>query len=123
MIKDEDKDEMLRSISLRGGIEEENIKSNPIILGSRNNINHILNTSSGLPKIHAYISKRFQLIMSQPLALQALNTFEIRCCLCRNVISYPCWYYNIKYSVNHFHYFVCFDSDSSNKVTAKCFKR
>ena len=92
----------------------------PIISG---NMSHILNLSSGLPRLQTHVIKRFSLIISQPLALTTFNPFEVRCCLCRSVIRYPAWYYSIKYAVNHFHYFICFDASSPDKPSTKCYRR
>ena len=110
-------DELLRNIALAGNAEA---KIKPIING---NLNHILNLSSGAARIQTNVVGRFKLILSQPQSISILNPFEIRCSLCKKVISYPCWYYNVKYAVNHFHYFVCFDSNSADKVNTKCYRR
>ena len=122
MIDETQKQEILKAISLEGAALPEN-KTTNLILGSRNNLNHIAGVSSGTLKIYNSIASKFKLILSQPSFLSALNPFEIRCVLCKRVISYPCWYYSIRYTVNHFHYFVCFDSDSPNKVSTKCYRR
>ena len=122
-INDELKNELLKNISLSGAASEENASEIQIVLGSRTNLNHILNLSSGMPRIRGNVISKFKLLLSQPLTLQALNPFQIRCCLCQSVISYPAWYYSIRYSVNHFHYFICFDSNSTNKPTARCYRR
>lgn len=119
MINKDLKDEILNSISYSGEAE----KTVHLILGSRNNLNHIAGVSSGSLRIYPSMIKKFNLILSQPLQLQALNPFEIRCVLCKRVISYPCWYYSIRYAVNHFHFFVCFDSGSADKPTTKCYRR
>lgn len=86
-------------------------------------INKILDLGSGAARIQRTALKYTKLILSQPEALSNYNPFEIRCCLCRKVISYPAWYYSIKYAVNHFHYFVCFDNSSSSKPTTRCYRR
>ncbi|SRR5260370_41526065 len=112
--------EILRNIALSGTTET---KIKPIIAHSNSGLNHILNLSSGSPRIQTNVVNRFQLILSQPQAISILNPFEIRCCLCRKVISYPAWYYSIKYAINHFHYFVCFDSASPNKPSTRCYRR
>ena len=109
--------EMLRNIALSGAADE---KTKHIIGG---NLNHVLNLSSGAARIQTNVIKRFSLILSQPAALSILNPFEIRCALCKCVVSYPCWYYSIKYAVNHFHYFVCFDRASVDKPSTKCYRR
>lgn len=119
MINDKMAEEMLRNINMHGSADD-NAMTKPLIGG---NISHVLNLSSGLPRIHANVVNRFHLILSTPLILSALSAFEIRCCLCKKVISYPCWYYSVKYVVNQFHYFICFDRTSINKPNAKCFKR
>lgn len=93
------------------------------IVSQGENINHVLSLSSGSARLQTNVIKRFSLIISQPDELKRLNPFEIRCCLCHKVISYPCWYYTVKYAVNHFHYFVCFDSSSPDKPNTSCYKR
>lgn len=117
-----DKNEVLRSIELGGASSEEN-KTVNVVLGSRNNLNHIAGRSSGTLKIYPSISRKFSLILSIPSALKTLTPFEIRCVMCKNVISYPCWYYSVRYNINHFHYFVCFDSGSPSLVNTKCYRR
>ncbi len=115
--------EMLRSIAL-GGNAESRIKT-IIVTGKDDNLNHILNLSSGAARLQTNVISRFKLILSQPQSLSILNPFEIRCALCKSVISYPCWYYEVKYAVNHFHYFVCFrptDGDKS-KPNISCYRR
>lgn len=109
--------EILNSIISSG---DATTKVNHIIGGY---LNHVLNLSSGSAKLQTNVVNRFKLIISQPAILSLLNPFEIRCSLCKRVVSYPSWYYSIKYAVNHFHYFVCFDSENPNKPTTKCYKR
>lgn len=88
------------------------------------NLSHILSISSGSPRIQTNVIKRFKLILSQPKLLKRLNPFEIRCSFCSKVISYPCWYYNVKYAVNHFHYFVCFQPSADNtKPNTNCYRK
>lgn len=108
-------EDILRNIATGGTVEK---TVNPII-GS--NLTQILDLGSGAARIKRNI--RFHLILSQPQALSILNPFEIRCCLCKKVISYPAWYWSIRYAVNHFHYFVCFDADSPSKPSVKCYRR
>lgn len=121
-ISDETAKQMLKSIELGGAADEANREVN-IVLGSSNNLDVIITRSGGLPKIRKDAESKFQLILSTPVPLKALSPFEIRCCLCKRVISYPAWYWSKKYVVNHFHYFICFDSASNTKPTTKCFKR
>jgi hypothetical protein len=106
---------MLKAIGLSGSpnIDEVHtiISTNPI---------HILNHSSGLPRIKN--PEKFSLILSQPDSLQGLNQFEIRCCMCRQVIGYPCWHYEVKYAINNFHFFICFDAASPTVVNCKCLR-
>jgi hypothetical protein len=111
-----DKDDILDSISRFGKTEEEAIKLNT-------NINHVLSFSSGAARIQTTCIRKAKLVLSQPLELAILNPFQVRCVLCKKVISYPCWYYDIKYTVNHFHYFLCFDADSPSKPSTKCYRR
>lgn len=106
--------DLLRAISLSG---DSNI--NPIVASS-NHIQSILNLSSGLPRINN--PAKFSMIFQQPLTLAALNPLEIRCCLCRKVVSYPAWYYVAEFTVNVIHYFVCMNADG-NKVSANCYRR
>lgn len=110
-------EEILRNIAL-GGSAEAIIK--PIIGG---NLNHVLSLSSGSARLQTNVINRFRLLLAQPSNLSVLNPFEIRCCLCKRVVSYPAWYYEVRYAVNHFHYFVCFDSASPSKPSTKCYRR
>ena len=110
-------DDILKNIAL-GGTAEKTV--NPIIGG---NLSHILSLSSGSPRLQTNVIKKFALILSQPSAIDILNPFEIRCCLCKSVVRYPVWYYSIKYAINHFHYFVCFDSTSPSRPSTKCYRR
>ncbi len=109
--------EILNSIEAAGNTDT---KINHIVDG---NLTHILNLSSGAARIQTNVVNRFKLILSQPITLSFMNPFEIRCVLCKKVISYPCWYYSIKYAVNHFHYFVCFDTASPSKPSTRCYRR
>lgn len=109
--------EILKSIALVGAADQCEANTR-IIIGSPETSNHIISRSSGMPRIQTSVTKKFKLVLSQPLA--GLSSFEIRCALCRKVISYPCWYYKVKYAVNHFHYFLCFDVSSPSKPTCKC---
>ena len=113
------KESILSSIALSGSAS----KDSAIILQHLpSHPNAIIDSSSGLARIRTNLVSQFKLILSQPLALSSLSNFKIRCCLCHEVITYPCWYYNVKYVLNHFHYFVCFDSESHRKVNCKCFR-
>lgn len=113
-----DKNEILKSIEIGGAADDEN-KSVKNIVADSSHRQMVLSSSSGL----ARINRPFKLILSTPLALKALSPFEIRCCLCRKVISYPCWYHNVRYAINNFHFFVCFDASSGGKPTTKCLRR
>jgi len=112
------KDDILKSIQLRGGIS--NTIDNPIV-ATKIHVDNLLNLSSGLPRFKN--PAKFSLILSQPLALQALTPLSIRCCLCGRIISYPAWYHAVQYAVNSIHYFVCFDHNSPVKVNAECLRR
>ena len=115
-------DDILRSISLEGAASEEN-KSVNIVLGSRKNLEHIVSLSGGMPKIKPSVLKAFTMILAQPLALGALSPLSIRCALCGRVISYPAWYYQVRYVTNWFHYFICFDETNSRHATTRCYRR
>lgn len=117
MIDNKVKNEILTNIALVGDT------STKVKLIIRGNLNHIINLSSGSPRLQTSIVNKFKLILSQPDSLTVLNPFEIRCALCKKVVSYPCWYYNIRYSVNHFHYFICFDSESPNNPSTRCYRK
>lgn len=119
MLTDEMRKQILDSISYGG---EASNKVN-LIIGSSANLEQIAGFGSGSIKIYPTIIRKFKLVLSQPSALINHNPFEIRCTLCHKVISYPSWYYSVKYAVNHFHFFVCFDSDSPNKPSTKCYRR
>jgi hypothetical protein len=92
-----------------------------VVLGNHKNLSHIAANTSG--SLEIYKSRKFILIMDKPKSLAGFDWNEIRCCLCDKVIDWPAWYYNVKYKVNHFHYFVCFDSASPNKPSCKCYRR
>lgn len=117
------KAEILKKLELEGSSSEENAERHNIILGSRNNLNHIINLGDGRAKIRKALIPKFQFIIGQPKVLAALSPFEIRCCLCKRVISYPAWYYRQEFVINHLHFFVCFDPESRTEVTARCYKR
>ena len=110
-------EQILRNIAL-GGTATRSV--NPIIGG---NIRHVLSLSSGAPRLQTNVVKKFALILSQPSSISILNPFEIRCCLCNSVIHYPAWYYCIKYAVNHFHYFICWDDKHPNEPSTACYRR
>jgi len=122
MLEDDIKTDILKSIALKGAIE--NPTTNPIVYKtSDNDLGLILDRAHGLPRIKPHLVSKFKLLLSQPLSLQSLNPFEIRCALCKRVISYPTWHYSIRYAVNEFHYFVCFNPRSPLNVTANCNRR
>lgn len=102
------------SVSIDEAMSKHKININP---------SHIINRSSGLPRIQTNITKKFVLILSQPEELQEINKYLIRCALCGATIHYPAWYYKIEYNVNTFHYFVCFDKSSPAKPNCNCYRR
>ncbi len=116
MIDKNTQDEILESIAKYGKTEEKEIKINT-------NLNHILSFSSGAARLQTSCIRRARLILSQVEAMRDLSNLQIRCALCHKVISYPAWYYTIRYAVNHFHYFICFDKDSPSKPSVKCYRR
>ena len=103
------KEDLLKSIALTGSVEE----SEAIVKVKINeNLDNILDKSSGKLRLRPAKAKVFNSILSQPLELSALNPFEIRCLNCGRVISYPAWWMKIEFNVNTFHYFLCKESDS-----------
>ena len=114
------KDSILSSIELSGAASEEKSTIKPNIANTEQALAHITTRSTGILSIKKHL--KFEMIFSQPLALKVLSNLEVRCCLCRTVISYPAWYYSIKYAVNQLHFFVCFDENSVNKPTVKCYR-
>jgi hypothetical protein len=118
-LNEDDKEAILRDILSTGFSSEENKRINVIIANKIHNYN-IVQISSGSPKIRHNVKGRFSLILSIPAILSGFNPFTIRCCLCNKVVAYPCWYYNVKFTSNHFHYFVCFNS---GEINASCYKR
>lgn len=121
-LKDELVSEILASVSLTGAAEKANAELN-LIIGNRDNIGHIMQLATGLPKIKPSLVQKFTLILSQPKPLIGLSPFSIRCAFCSNIITYPAWYFNIRYTVNSFHYFICFDPSSNTKPTTRCYRR
>ena len=116
MIDKELEKSILESISSSGHSELPELKLNT-------NIHDILSFSSGSARIQSTVLRKAKLIISRPSGLDILSHLQIRCVLCKRVISYPCWYYNIKYAVNHFHYFICFDSESVSKPSTRCYRK
>lgn len=116
MFDSETQKEILDSITNSGSIEHNEIKVNT-------NISDVLSFSSGSARLQSSAIRKARLILGKPHELVSLDNKQIKCVLCKRVISYPCWYYNIRYAVNHFHYFICFDKDSASKPTAKCYKK
>jgi hypothetical protein len=117
MIDTELKDSMLKSIMTSGQTEEISIQVNT-------NISDILNLSSGSARLQSSVVRKAKLILSKPLNLHSLSSLQIRCCLCHKIINYPCWYYEVKYAVNHFHYFICFQPSADNtKPNTFCMRR
>lgn len=108
--------QILESINKSGKSETPELKINT-------NIDHVLSFSSGSARLQTTLLRKVVLILSKPLGLRELSSQQIRCCLCHRVISYPAWYYEVKYAVNNFHYFVCFDFDSPTKPNTKCYKK
>ena len=121
-LSDDLKRQIISSISTEGAASEEN-KSVNVVIGNKTNLSHVMNFASGMPKIRPNIISRFRLILSQPETLSGLSPLQIRCCLCSRVISYPTWHHSIRYTVNQFHYFVCFDRDSNDKPSTRCYRR
>lgn len=122
MIDENEQNSILQSIATEGSSLEEN-KPVKIVIAGKNHLQTIVDGSAGIKRIRHSIVNKFVLIVNQPLALRALSPLSIRCCLCSKVISYPAWYHSVQFSVNQFHYFVCFDRNSHLKPNAKCYRR
>lgn len=118
-LSDDLKDSILKGIGTSGAADAANRTIHPIV---SDNEGEILSLTSGLPKIRASASSRFTLLFIIPLALKGLHNSEIRCCLCKKIISFPCWYYRKNLAVNNFHFFVCLDPTSSQKVNTHCWR-
>lgn len=110
---------VLKSIAIAGETEAKITA----IIGSRNNLTAILDMSNGSPRLTRTVIKRAVLILYQPSALAGFDRREIRCALCNSQITYPTWHYEVKYAVNQFHYFICFNADTSDKPSTKCYRR
>ena len=107
--------DILDSIALTGTAEAD-VK---ISLARRS---QILAFNSSRPRIKPNLVGRFALILSRPAEI---NT-TVQCCICGRTINFnnaPVWYYLIKYNVNCFAAFVCFDSASPSKPSVKCYRR
>lgn len=113
--------DILSNISLMGSAEQSEAVVIPF--AAELNPGHILDITNGTPKIKASLVKKFKLILSRPIQLTELHNTQVRCTLCKRVIGYPCWYHSVKYAVNVFHFFVCFDSTSSTKPSVKCYRK
>jgi hypothetical protein len=120
MLTKEQQEELLKSIELEGGIDKKQIH---LILGSKQNISHIAGNSTGRLRLHAKVIRDSKLIFDKLESLASLHQSQIRCSLCSQVISYPCWHYTIKYAVNEFHHFICFDETNSLKPSVKCYRK
>lgn len=118
-ISSESLQEILDSITKQGTALTENAAVRHIV-ANRDSLTQIINVSSGLPRIQNHVASRFQLILSSPLTI---SRHEQRCCFCQKMIVFPCWYWSVKYAVNVFHYFICFDSNSPDKPSTRCYKR
>src|SRR6266545_9906 len=115
MIDKDLQDEILNLISSSGAVD-----SNTHING---HLDHVVSMSSGSPRIQTNVLNKFSVILSQPSALKTISPLGLRCALCKRVISYPAWYYSVKYAVNQFHYFICFVSSSPNKPSTECYRK
>jgi hypothetical protein len=113
------KKEILKSIAHSGNTSS----GKSIIIGSNVHLNNITDSSNGAVRLSRSVIKKFSLILSQPVSLSGFDKQEIRCALCERIIRYPCWYYEVKYAVNHFHYFICFSATRSDKPTTQCYRR
>jgi hypothetical protein len=112
---------ILRAIALTGAASEENAQSFEKV-ATPYQMNTIMTRSYGLPKISPYQAKKFSLIMERPKIFEVLHPSEIQCACCKRMISYPAWYWVQRFNVNHFHYFICYNPSSPEKVTSSCYR-
>ena len=84
----------------------------------------IMDFNASKPRLKRSLVDKFTLILSKPDFV--LSEQAIKCCLCGRTINFnnaPVWYYLIKYNVNCFAAFICFDSASPSKPSVKCYRR
>ncbi len=98
-----DKDKLLKSIELSGGTDD--LKIRQLV---NENLSNVLDVSAGKQRIKPKSLNKFSLILERPASLNALSSTEVRCLCCNKVIAFPTWYCGLMFSVNLFHYFVCF---------------
>lgn len=84
------------------------------------NLDLILDRSSGKTRIRNARARMFNLTLSQPEIIAHLSPFEVRCLWCKSVISYPCWSATVKFDRNTFLFFVCFSEVSPSDVKLTC---
>jgi hypothetical protein len=116
--------EWFKNFEYTGSLESKVI---PIIADKENAKANILDFSAGTVRISRSEVKKFNTILVLPSSLSSFKNV-IRCCLCNKVISFnqrPVWYHSIKYTVKHFHYFICSDKQSleEQKPSTRCYQR
>ena len=84
---------------------------------------HLLEFSSSIPRIRRSLLSKFNLIIERPTEIAGEQT--IHCSICNKALNFnlPVWYHLIKYNVNHFACFVCFDINSPSHPSTKCYRR
>lgn len=121
MLDDELAKDILDSIEQVGESSIESARSKNLI---NSNKSHVVSITSGSPRIQSNVLNRFKLILAIPPFLTKLyNPSEIKCAVCNNRISFPCWYYSVHYVVNAIHYFICFDRFSPDKPSTRCHRK
>jgi hypothetical protein len=116
-LSDDIQNSFLKSIELSGSVDE---ASHQIKIRLNENLSAILDKSSGRIRLKSSLAGKFSLILAQPAELKPLSNLEIRCLYCRKVISYPAWHLVRAFDINHFHYFICWNTESSDKPSLNC---
>jgi len=119
MFNDELKSSLLKQIELSGSVSEDSAIIKPHI---NRELSNVLDESSGKIRIKPSLtnsSRGFNLILSSPASLSAINPLQIRCLNCKKVISYPAWHYVKEFARNHFHYFICFNGNERVKLNCQ----
>jgi hypothetical protein len=84
----------------------------------------VLDFNASVPRIKRSIIDKFKLILEKPNF--ALSEQIIRCTLCNKAINFnqaPIWHHLIKYNINCFAAFICFDPASPSKPSCKCYRK
>ena len=114
--------DILTSIALTGTTVA-NIK---MIVMEHNNdsISKIMDFNTSIPRVKRGLVGKFNLQISKPTEI--LDKQVVHCCLCGKVLNFDrelVWYHLIRYAVNCFATFICYDPASPSKPTTRCYRR